>query len=423
MFDETHLDSELIVTEDTSSVGLERINKARQLLPIYYRKLIEEVGDVDGGLDLDRLPPAIKGMTDLFQAEVPALGLSANATIASLTYANLLGKFRPYILEDAIAKQMKVPCNLLVLHFSGSGNGKNLSFDLGSTVLKDADNLVKEAMLIEAEQTAKGKAIAKSKKKTEKEKTGGKPGPANELADDAGWEELYEPPSNGLIKMATYEAFLAEAKKIETNGKKGNLFVLISELGNSLSLDPNIDRFVMIYSEMYDTGQAPEDLKKTKELKTGAIEGLAPSMLAHTSPAPLLKDPKLVLKLKTIMSSYFARRAYTLVSDLNDTTKGIELSEDISEQIKSMLSKTFTNVEAMSKLSKEAVAFTKRLLDNEDATKITLTDEAKELYAFYYLLNKNYRSLAYLKDESFVTDGLLTELTNRHWRAIKLAGL
>ena len=155
--------------------------------------------------------------------------------------------------------------------------------------------------------------------------------------DDTGWEELYESPSNGLIKMATYEAFLSEAKKIETNGKKGNLFVLISELGNSLRLDPNIDRFVLIYSEMYDTGQAPEDLKKTKELKTGAIEGLAPSMLAHTSPAPLLKDPKLVLKLKTIMSSYFARRAYTLVSDLNDTTKGIELSEDISEQIKSML--------------------------------------------------------------------------------------
>lgn len=232
-----------------------------------------------------------------------------------------------------------------------------------------------------------------------------------------------KPISAGIYKSATVQGLLAEAELTEKSGKYGNLFIIISELGNALKNDGNIDGLIQILAEGFDTGKLPEDLVKTKELKVAAVEGLGMSFLAHTSPAPLMKDPKLVDKLKSIFGSYLGRRAYCTITSLNDATANLELVDDIDTQVESMLANTHKNVGTMDELSKEAKVAVNRVLNGIDLEKLTLTDDARRLYAKYYILNKSYRSLAYMKDENFLSEGILPELINRHWKCIKLAGI
>ena len=414
------LDNELVPVDASTEEGMARIAEAQQLLPIHYDNLMQSIGGhLEDTLDLDRLPKAIAEMTDLFKKEAPFLGDVTNVITASLSYANMFGKFRPYIQDSVISKKTNIPANLFVVNIADSGNGKDASFNLGIEILKEAEALIYDARVIEAEKIAK--ATAKKLSKQAQEKEGIK---AEEIVpDDAGWETYIKPISAGLFKSATVQGLLAEAEATEKSGKYGNLFIIISELGNALKNDGNIDGLIQIMSEGYDTGKLPEDLVKTKELKVSAVEGLGMSFLAHTSPAPLVKDPKLVERLKSIFGSYLGRRAYCTITSLNDATSNVDLSTDIDAQVDAMLANVHTNVGIIDELSTYAKVAVNRVLNGVDLEKITLTDDARRLYAKYYTLNKSYRSLAYMKDENFLSEGLLPELINRHWKCIKLAGI
>lgn len=414
------LDNELVPIDANTDEGMAVIAEAQQLLPIHYDNLMQSIGGhLDDSLDLDRLPLAIANLTKLFKEEAPFLGDVTNVITASLSYANMFGKFRPYIQDSVVSKKTNIPANLFVVNIADSGNGKDASFNLGIEVLKEAEALIYDARVLESEKVAK--ATAKKLSKQAQEKEGIK---AEEIVpDDAGWEQYLKPISAGIFKSATVQGLLAEAELTEKSGKYGNLFIIISELGNALKNDGNIDGLIQILAEGFDTGKLPEDLVKTKELKVAAVEGLGMSFLAHTSPAPLMKDPKLVDKLKSIFGSYLGRRAFCTITSLNDATANLELTNNIDEQVESMLDNTHKNVGTMDELSKEAKVAVNRVLNGVDLEKLTLTDDARRLYAKYYILNKSYRSLAYMKDENFLSEGLLPELINRHWKCIKLAGI
>jgi len=420
MLDEEYLDNELKNIEQNVEEGLVKINEARKLLPTHYKDLMSDIGgDIDTDFDLNRLPSNLRKMVEIFEVEAPALGTQTNVMVATMAYASLFGKFRPYIRDILVSKKADIPANVFAISLVGSGEGKDKSFDLGLDILKKANTLILDKMVLDSEIKAKRIAIAKNREKQEKEGV-----PKDKIVDDdSGWNKYYNQPHDSIFKMATYEGLLAAAEETTKNGELGNIFVAISELGNSLKLDPNIDRLMMVLAELYDVGKAPEDLKKTKELKTGAIEGLAPSMLAHTSPAPLLSDSKLVAKLKTMIGSYFGRRAYILYTSLSETVENVELNTDLENQVKMMMQSTFKSVEDIEVVESNAVEAVTRLLSGTDLHMLSLTDDARMLYGKYFLLNKYYRRLSYMKDQDFSGEGLLTELTNRHWRAIKVAGI
>jgi len=419
-FDETKLDEELDSIDFSSEEGIEKIEEAKTLLPLHYENLTNTIGGAIGtDFNPERLTPNIQKMLKVFELEAPALGTQTNVMVASMAYANTFGKFRPYIRDVLVSKKTDIPTNIFTLNFQGSGDGKDKSFDLGTEILKEADTMVLDQMEVLAEEKAKRIAIKINNDKQLKNNV-----PKDKLVtDDTGWAQYIVKPNSGIIKMATYEGLLAEAEIIMKSSDLGNLFVAMSELGNSLKLDPSIDRLLMIMAELYDMGKAPEDLKKTKELKTGAIEGLAPSMLAHTSPNIILKDAKLAEKFIMIIESYFGRRAYIFFTEALETIQKIELDTDIDEQVRKMQSSTHKTVSDIRELETTATASVKRLLDGTDLERITLTDDAQALYGKYFLINKYYRKLAYMLNEDFQGSGLLVELTNRHWKAIKLAGI
>lgn len=418
--DTNNLDNELVSIDINSEEGMARIEEAKKLLPIHYSSLLNSIGgDLDDLIDYDRLPASISKMAELFKKEAPFLGEVSNVMTASLVYVNMYGKFRPYIQDAIVSKKTNIPANLFVVNIADSGTGKDASFTLGLEVLKEAEKVIEEARIIESENIAKATAKKLNKQAQQKE---GIPD-ADTVIDDSGWEQYVKPISSGLFKSATVQGLLAEAEATEKSGSMGNLFIVISELGNALANDGNIDGLIQIMAEGYDTGKLPEDLVKTKELKVGSIEGLGMSLLAHTSPTPLMKNQKLVDKLKSIFGSYLGRRAYCTVTSLNDATSSIGLENNIDAQVEQMLNSVHSNIAEMDELSKDAVTGVTRILNGVDLEKITLTDDARRLYAKYYILNKSYRSLAYMKDENFVTEGLLPELINRHWRAVKLAAI
>ena len=303
--------------------------------------------------------------------------------------------------------------------FLTGNSGKDSSLDLGKEIMKRASEMIEEQKSIEAEMIAK--ATASKKNRQAQEKAGVKPEEVQ--VSDSGWEQFLSPPSATVVKMSTYEAFLAECEKIEQSGDLGNLLLKVPELGNALKSDPNIDRLVTLVSEMFDVGSADEDLKKTKELKTGAIKSLGISLVAHTSPAPLVRDARIAEKFKVIIGSFLGRRGFHMVSNLYEVTAGIELHEDIEQQAIAMNNTVHKHIEIMDEISASAVKAVTRLLESTDASKITLTPDARALYTQYVLLGKTYRYLAYLNDTNFVAEGLLAELVNRFWKCIKLAGI
>jgi len=419
-FDENKLDNELKIIDPKTKEGLEKINQAKLKLPIHYDNLMNNIGGViTDTYDLDRLPSNIRKMVDIFEIETPALGLQTNIMVASMAYTNLFGKFRPYIRNSMVSRKTDIPTNVFAMIYAGSGLGKDASFNLGLDILKKSDDLIMERIAIDAENKAKLKAISKNNKKQEKAKV-----PKDKIVEDTnGWETFYSSPHNGHIKMATYEGLLDAAEIQIKSGDYGNLFLGISELGNSLKLDPNIDRALMVVSEMYDTGNVAEDLKKTKELKTGAIEGLGLSMLAHTSPAPLVRNPKVSEQINNLEGSYLGRRSFHLFSTDNEFVNNVEIWDDLDDQARNMQESTHVSVNAINKLETIAISSTQRILDGTDLNKLTLTEEAELLYYKYLLLNKWYRMLSYFKDTEFLYEGLLPELINRHWKAVKLAGI
>jgi hypothetical protein len=346
------------------------------------------------------------------------MGTLSNVMVATLAYTDLFGKFRPYISSQPIAKQTNIPCNVFAINIADSGQGKDMSFDLSLSVLKPAMKLIIDKQSMNAEKKAKNIAIAKNKKAQEKE--GVKPDKI--VSDDSGWNQFYRAPSRGFIKMTTKEGLLKEAKQI-TQDELGNLFIKISELGNSFKTEKDFNKTIQILAEMYDTGNVPEDLVKTEKLKVGDIEGLGLSLLAHTSPTPLMKDQKVVEQLKNVFGSYFARRADVIVVDNVESMSNINLYSNIEEQVENWLKSSNVTKKNINDIELESMKSVQRVIDGVDLNKIQLTDDATKMYGLYFYLNKYYRRLAYMQNEEFMVEGLLTELTNRHWRTLKRAGI
>jgi len=413
------LDEELDKIDYDSSAGIKKVNDAKRLLPIHYKRLIEIIGgEVGSEFDITRLPKPIQELTNLLEIEAPAMGTLSNVTVATLAYTDLFGKFRPYISSQPIAKQTNIPCNVFIINIADSGLGKDMSFDLSLSVLKPALKLIMDQQSLDAEKAAKKIAVFKNRKAQEKEGTP----PDKIVNDDSGWNQFYKAPSRGLIKMATKEGLLKEAEQI-TKNPLGNLFIKIPELGNSFKTEKDFNKTIQILAEMYDTGNVPEDLVKTEELKVGDVEGLGLSLLAHTSPTPLMKDQKVVEQLKNVFGSYFARRADVIVVDSVDSMSNINLYTDIDKQVEKWLESSNTAKTNIDEIETESMKAVKRVIDGEDLNKIKLTDDATKMYGLYFYLNKYYRRLAYMQNEEFMVEGLLTELTNRHWRSLKRAGI
>ena len=414
------LDNELVSVDTNSAEGMEKIAEARRLLPIHYQALMDAIGgEVGEDLDTSRLPDPIRKLTELFIKEVPHLGKLTNAAVANMVYANVFGRLRVHIRDDIVAKGVKLPCNLLTVATSASGSGKDASLVMGLSIMKPAIDATMEAMMIESELKAKN--IATKKNKEAQVKNGVKDDDIVDSSD--GWEQYLMLPIKGDVKSSTAEGLTKELTILAKN-RYGNIFFKVSELGSSLALDPAFDRMLQLFAELYDLGTADQTLVKTQELKTESLEAsIAPSALMHTSPAPLLADQKLTLKLKTVFATYFGRRATVVHNTLNDATKGVDLTDDMEEQIEAMLNGKFKNVEEMEVIGESCLVATNRIINGQDLDRVELSDGARKLYLRYYILNKNYRFLAYMKDPDFQESALLSEIINRFWKAVKLAGL
>ncbi len=418
--EEKGLDKELERVDSNSEEGRAKISSARKLLPVHYEAMMSAIGgEIGEGIEYERLPTHIADMAQLLNSEAPQIGELSNIMTATLAYTRIIGLFRPYILDSVVSKKTKIPCNIYSVNIAPSGLSKDMSFNLAVEVLQPAEKLIHDARELEAEAIAKAIARKKSKEAQLKDEV-----PEDKVTvDDGGWEQYVKPVPAIEVKGATYEALLAELEIIEKGGRLGNMFFKMSELGAMLKTDPNIDRILMLASELYDSGSVPVDLKKTRELKTGAIEGIGISFMAHTAASALVGDTKLIDKLKMVVSTYFGRRSFFLITSLNDVTANVVLEDSLEGQAAHMRDTIHKNVGVIDSMSAYAVSVVQNLLTSPDSEKLTLSDDAAKLYSMYYILNKTYRSLSYMTDENFIADGLMPEISNRSWRAIKLAGI
>ncbi len=418
------LDKELEPIDIHSKEGQTKIAHARKVLPVHYQTMMDAIGGniEPEEIDYNRLPTTVVKLAKLLDIEAPSIGQLSNIMTTTLGYTRLLSQFRPYILDPSVSKKTKIPVNVYAINISPSGSSKDMSMNLSTEILSDAEKVITDQRLIDMENKAKRVATKKNREAIKKEKPDIK---EEDIVDsDSGWELMLKPISAIDMKGATSEGLLAELANVEKSGDIGNLFMKISELATELRSNTNLDRTIMVVSELFDAGQVAADVVKTAELKVAAIEGIGISMLAHTSPSAFITDPKLVEKLKTIIGTYMGRRAFFLITSLNDATASIEISDDLESEATLRRSNLHKHTDLADEISKHAINMVSRLLlKDEHNNRLTLSDGAAKLYSMYYLLNTKYRRLAYMLDEGFNSEGLLPEIAGRHWRASKLAGI
>jgi hypothetical protein len=417
---DSYIDGELDKLED-SNKGEKAIEQARRLLPIVYDELMEMIGGgVTTTFDLSRTNKSTQDMVNYLQkSNVSNLGEAVTSLVAVSVYSELLNKFRPYIVDNKVAKKsQEVPTSIMINLFAPSGDGKDGALTSGRTALKEAYDLVQDKLIEEAQNKAKAITIKQDIKNKRKEGID----EADIEGSDEGWEKNYREPSKGVVKMANYQSLTAEADLIQKNSI-GNIFLQISEFGSSLSTKQDLEDIMVLVGELYDIGVAPEDLKKTKELKTSAIDGIAISCLVHSSLTPILNNAKAKEKLLNFYGMFLGRRTFTGVTTLTDSTEGLTLESSVSEIILNEDSKSNEVDSLLDEIGSYGVNSVSRLINNINLRRLSLSDKARDLYVIYKKINRVYRKLAYFNHIEFKQNGLLVELINRHWKAIKLAGV
>jgi len=125
--DNNNLDGELSRLKD-SGEGKVKMEEAKKLLPALFNELSEMIGGkIETKFDLNRVPKVIKDSVEYLKlTKTSGLGDAVTALMVTSTFSYLLNKFRPYILDEVVAKkQQQVPTTIMVNIFAESGSGKD----------------------------------------------------------------------------------------------------------------------------------------------------------------------------------------------------------------------------------------------------------------------------------------------------------
>lgn len=227
------------------------------------------------------------------------------------------------------------------------------------------------------------------------------------------------------MSNATPEGFIASREAFQ-DARFGSTFIKISEFGDYITSDNKTrEEFLSIVSEVFDHGDSgPKILKSEKE--SIEITNVSSSAIFHTASSGLLSG-KGRDKLFIFLNRGVARRSlicYPSPIAIDDKT-----IEEIYEESKIATNEVKSLQEELKQCFMHMYTSTKNLTDGTLADAIIeklpsntyiYSDEANDRIEMYQIEN-NIEARRILDNTEAA--GLKSELTGRHWRALKLSGL
>lgn len=221
------------------------------------------------------------------------------------------------------------------------------------------------------------------------------------------------------LSDATLEGFVAMRQAYYQAGW-GGTFVKISEFGDYITSD-NMARFefLSMLTEVYDHGD--NNAKITKgERENVPVYNVPSNAIMHTSPAGLLTG-KNRERLMNFLNRGIARRALVCYPEREIVFE----TEDIMANIEIKKKKKAEAVALQPQLKSYFEAFYNNTKCDFDTTYNTnntfvLTEAAEQILAQYEVANMIESSKISENDE---LSGVASELSGRHWKALKLSGI
>jgi hypothetical protein len=204
---------------------------------------------------------------------------------------------------------------------------------------------------------------------------------------------------------ATLEGFTAQREAYADAGF-GGTSLKISEFGDYIT-SPNQSRleFLSALTDCYDDGDSLPKITKG-ERRYLPVKGVPSVVQMHTSLSGLLEGP-VNLKLMTLLNRGLARRTFICYPEV---PKFVEASRE----------ERFYKLEEAAKIEEEfKTLFNKYISGVRLNDEFTATKQVNDLIFDYIQLNRKQAS----KLDPYTQEALVAEQYNRHWKAIKLAGI
>ncbi len=215
------------------------------------------------------------------------------------------------------------------------------------------------------------------------------------------------------IKLGTAPGLIHAMNKFQDE-TLGAPAIVVDEFATELKTSLYFEESVGIIAEVFDNGNLPSRAMKSHEAQSRPVKGMAVTVIFIGAEFQLINDSELLSKLESEMVTKFSRRSFFIYPDFEIVTK-------TSIDVKDLLRKEYAKEENVDEVLEEVRLLSshiaKRFIDaNQDVNMIDIEDDARDLYVIY----KTYCNEKAL----LLEDGKLElEQKDRHWRAIKLAGV
>jgi len=300
-------------------------------------------------------------------------------TIANYTMATFTGHFH---LKIKLAEDNLIPCNVIAFVLAKSGAKKTSSMLKLEKALKGGYDVINEYRWDKAKR----------------------------LAEDTDTDVT--PPSPLSNAIATEAGMIQRLNDFAKEGV-GLPSLYVDEISTELASNPDMIPNIKLVSQLFDVGDMKSKPLKDRQAQSDEVHGMGMSALFIGSEHGILEDELVLKKFETEFISKLARRSFFVYPDFKQEEKTVETIDDLLQEItieEEVAQELLTDVSIQS-------TYIARKAIQTDYMNIDIDEEANRLYKLYKVYCEE------LAKEVTDNEAVQLELTHRHWKAFKLAGV
>ncbi len=274
-----------------------------------------------------------------------------------------------------------IPASVILFVLAKSGSNKTSSVRITTDALKDGFDIIENKRgMLQSEEEKDAKI------------------PLQEIQSELGT-------GPGLIK----------AMNKFQSGFYGAPAIFVDEVASEFGSNDYLEENLAIIAKAFDVGDVPSRMMKTSEAQSQPVKGVPVTALFIGSEYQMTKDEKLIKKLDEEMRSKFSRRAFFIYPKFSENFKTISSMDNF---VKNELEDINKNEKMRDELRQIAgkVAYYYTDIGRDDKISTRLSEDVKKLWITYRAYNEE-------KALHIVDEKLSLEQKDRHWRALKLAGI
>ncbi len=224
-------------------------------------------------------------------------------------------------------------------------------------------------------------------------------------------------------KIGTGPGFIKRINEFEKR-TIGTPSLIIDEIANELESNSDTSENIQIIAELFDSGELEDKPLKDSTNQASPIYNMGITSLIMGSEASMFDGSDALKLFYKEFITKLGRRCFFIypvhIPKDNQYTK-----QSLIDELHEEDSIPYQKIKKMSKFSKDLIEYRRANLDDNGIVKpLKLDDDARSVYLYYKrycfeLSESKYGSKVMTKEDEII----YLELANRHWKALKLAGV